>query len=148
MYLPGGNKMSITWQKRIVWTLYTAFFLAMLTSLCSCNQKAWTKRGYKKGWIKSDTITETIITESDSKDTIFKHSIIRDTVVLKENKLTVKYFYNNSDSTVYISGKCDSDTLYVDKVVTRIETKEGIHYRFWLVVLLILFLLLWLTRRK
>jgi hypothetical protein len=82
--------MSWLFLKRTVWIGYAALFVAFMVSMCSCNQKAWTKRGYTKGWIKSDTITETIITESDSKDTIFKHSIYRDTVVLKENNLKVK----------------------------------------------------------
>jgi hypothetical protein len=141
--------MSWLFLKRTVWIGYAALFVAFMVSMCSCNQKAWTKRGYTKGWIKSDTITETIITESDSKDTIFKHSIYRDTVVLKENKLTVKYFYNNSDSTVYLSGKCDSDTLYVDKYITRIETKEDhSDWPYWLVIGILFLLLLWLTRRK
>jgi hypothetical protein len=141
--------MSITWKRRFVFGALAFFWLAFMASMCSCNQKAWTKRGYSKGWIKSDTITETIITESDSKDTIFKHSIYRDTVVLKENKLTVKYFYNNSDSTVYLSGKCDSDTLYVDKYITRIETKEDhSDWPYWLVIGILFLLLLWLTRRK
>jgi hypothetical protein len=115
------------------------FWILVLLSMCSCGQKHWTKRGYKNGWIKSDTITETIYTESAEKDTIFKHSV--DTIVLKENKLTVKYFYNNSDSTVYLSGKCDSDTLYVDKYITKIETDQGKWYDNWIYWLIIAFLL-------
>jgi hypothetical protein len=140
--------MSWLFLKRTVWIGYAALFVAFMVSMCSCNQKAWTKRGYKHGWIKSDTITETIITESDSKDTIFKHSIIRDTVILKENKLTIKYFYNNNDSTVYLSGKCDSDTLYVDKVITKIETKERESlWPYWFIIALLVFVI-WLSRRK
>jgi hypothetical protein len=140
--------MSNTWKRRFVFGALAFFWIAFLASMCSCNQKAWTKRGYKHGWIKSDTITETIITESDSKDTIFKHSIIRDTVILKENKLTIKYFYNNNDSTVYLSGKCDSDTLYVDKVITKIETKERESlWPYWFIIALLVFVI-WLSRRK
>jgi hypothetical protein len=142
--------MKLHWQRIFVFVAYTAFMLAAMVTCCSCGQKHWTKRGYKNGWIKSDTITETIYTESAEKDTIFKHSIFRDTVVLKENKLTVKYFYNNSDSTVYLSGKCDSDTLYVDKYITKIQPDQGKWYNnwpYWLIIG-ILFLLLWAYKRR
>lgn len=118
--------------------------------LCSCTQKNWTKRGYEKGWIKSDTIIDTVYTKQDSKDTIFKHFMHRDTVFLKENKLTVKYFYNNSDSTVYLSGNCDPDTIRVPKIINTISTEDQPWYSDWPYWLAIVFLLVmsWLIAKS
>jgi hypothetical protein len=142
--------MKIHWPRTLTGLGYTVLFIMVVISCCSCGQKHWTKRGYKNGWIKADTITETIYTESAEKDTIFKHSIFRDTIVLKEDKLTVKYFYNNSDSTVYLSGKCDSDTIRVEKYITTIQPLSKPWYSdwpYWLIIG-ILFLLVWVLRRK
>lgn len=82
---------------------------------CGCNyhmNKVKSKCGFTT---KVDTLTlhDTITTERTIKDTLFKHS--RDTVVLKQNNLTVKYFYNTKDSTIYLQGKCDT----VIKVITK-----------------------------
>jgi len=78
---------------------------------------------------KVDTLTlhDTITTERTIKDTLFKHS--RDTVVLKEKNLTVKYFYNTKDSTIYLQGKCDT----VIKVITKKIPMSTINYNpnFW-----------------
>jgi hypothetical protein len=112
--------------KYVIWV-----FAALL--LFSCGQKTWTKRGYKNGWITSEIKYDTIITDSVSKDTVFRFGVIRDTVVLKEDKLTVKYFYNTSDSTVYLSGKCDPDTIRVEKVINNIETKESFNWT-WIMI--------------
>ena len=82
---------------------------------CGCNyhmNKVKSKCGFTT---KVDTLTlhDTITTERTIKDTLFKHS--RDTVVLKQNNLTVKYFYNTKDSTIYLQGKCDT----IIKVITK-----------------------------
>ena len=82
---------------------------------CSCNyhlKKVQSKCGFTT---KVDTLTlhDTIKTERTIKDTLFKHT--KDTVVLKQNNLTVKYFYNTKDSTIYLQGKCDT----VIKVITK-----------------------------
>ncbi len=82
---------------------------------CGCNyhmNKVKSKCGFTT---KVDTLTlhDTITTERTIKDTLFKHT--KDTVVLKQNNLTVKYFYNTKDSTIYLQGKCDT----VIKVITK-----------------------------
>lgn len=82
---------------------------------CGCNyhlKKVQSKCGFTT---KVDTLTlhDTIKTERTIKDTLFKHT--KDTVVLKQNNLTVKYFYNTKDSTIYLQGKCDT----IIKVITK-----------------------------
>lgn len=123
---------------------YALFLLVVFTSSCGFNH--WSKRGVQKGWYKNDTIIDSVFTKESSKDTIFNNYYTRDTVILKENKLTVKYFYNNSDSTVYLSGKCESDTIIVEKVI---NTVKGVHAPNWIyfVVATALFLLIVLLKR-
>lgn len=98
--------------------------LYILIAVTSCGQKSWTKRGYNHGWIKSEIKYDTFYTDSVTKDTVFRFGVVRDTVVIKEDKLTVKYFYNSNDSTVYLYGKCDPDSIIVPVEVIRIETKK------------------------
>jgi hypothetical protein len=122
---------------------YALYIAIGILILSSCGQRAWTKRGKKRGWIKSEIKYDTVYTDSVFKDTVFLFGRIRDTVILKEDKLTVKYFYNRKDSTVYLSGECDKDTLIVEKEIIRVETKEGFYWKthmigFLLVALIIL----------
>lgn len=104
----------IDYMKYIIGLVIVALLAILLTS-CGCNyhlKKVQSKCGYTT---KTDTLTlhDTITTERTIKDTLFKYS--KDTVVLKQNNLTVKYFYNTKDSTIYLQGKCDT----IVKVITR-----------------------------
>ena len=89
--------------------------ISLFMASCGCNyhmNKVKSKCGFTT---KVDTLTlhDTITTERTIKDTLFKHT--KDTVVLKQNNLTVKYFYNTKDSTIYLQGKCDT----IIKVITK-----------------------------
>jgi len=61
--------------------------------------------------IKKDTVwsKDTLVTTAVKHDSLF-HYYQPDTVYIKEGKMTVKYIFNK-DSTVYIQGKCDADTI-------------------------------------
>ena len=61
--------------------------------------------------IKSDTTyrTDTIIVKGGSKDTVFFNTISKDTIVIKENNMTIKYL-NRGDS-IFIHGDCDTIKL-------------------------------------
>lgn len=106
------------------------FYMAIISAIifvfasCDCNyhlNKAKSKCGYK---LSTDTIfrVDTLITTEYSRDSLFYFNQ-KDTVVLREGKLIMKYFYH--DSLVYLDGKCLSDTIikevpvYVNK--TEIE---------------------------
>ncbi len=89
-----------------------------LASSCSCN---WHLDRIKKkcdSHFKTDTIhiRDTIFVKGAIADTVFKRS--SDTVRLNYDRLHVKYYYNNHDSTTYIYGKCDPMVIYEDRVVT------------------------------
>lgn len=85
--------------------------ILLLLSSCSCNWHL-SKLEQKCGKFKTDTLTvhDTLVTLEVRKDTVFKY-FQRDTVIVREGKLTMKYFYRQHDSTVYLQGKCDPDTV-------------------------------------
>lgn len=80
----------------------------------SCTPEGRLRRLLKKHpeLVKSDTIfvADTIITTARSVDTVFAY-YQRDTVIIREGKITQRYFYNTTDSTVYIDCNCESDTI-------------------------------------
>lgn len=109
--LPKKGLKKATFGFSKLFSIGAGFGLVLIFNSCSCNwhlEKARSKCG---STIIKDTLTihDTLITESVTRDTIFNFNQ-SDTVILKEGKLTVKYFYH--DSLVYLQGKCDSDTIY------------------------------------
>jgi hypothetical protein len=92
----------------------------LMLSSCGCNyhlKKVEKKCGYSTS-TEVVTFHDTIYTERVVKDTIFSFTNSSDTVILKQDNLQIKYFYNTHDSTVYIKGECKTDTIYKDRVVT------------------------------
>ena len=91
-----------------------AFLLVLLIYFSSCNPAKRIARIVKRNpdLVKVDTVwqKDTIIFPSVTKDSTFRF-YHHDTVVLKKDNLTVKYFFNY-DSTVYLQGKCDADTVF------------------------------------
>jgi len=98
---------------------------------------------------------DTIVTLSVTTDTVFNY-FQKDTVIIREGKLTMKYFYNSHDSTVFLRGKCDADTIYKEYVtqinnVSAKETKWGLFKQFItgnLVSLLILITIIYIMLRN
>lgn len=121
--------------------------ILILLSSCTCNyhlNRAKLKCGYS---FKSDTVfkKDTVLISSVQTHTVF-HYNQKDTVIVKEGRLTMKYFYN--DSTVYLAGKCD--TVFVVKdipvVVNKTEVKESNFLHLWVIIVvlfIIIFKLLW-----
>lgn len=85
--------------------------LILLLSSCDCNFHL-ARLEKKCGKIAKDTLVvhDTLITKEVQKDTVFKY-FQRDSIIIREGKLVMKYYYNSHDSTVYLNGKCDSDTV-------------------------------------
>jgi len=100
-------------------------YILILLLLVSCSPEQRLQRLIKKhpDLIKTETKIDTIYINSVSVDTIFKQT--SDTVTIKENKLTMKYFYNNSDSTVYLSGHCKDSTIIVETVKTTVNPGDS-----------------------
>jgi hypothetical protein len=94
--------------------------VTLMLSSCGCNyhlKKVEKKCGYSTS-TEVVTFHDTIYTERVVKDTIFSFTNSSDTIILKQDNLQIKYFYNTHDSTVYIKGECKTDTIYKDRVVT------------------------------
>jgi len=123
--------------------------ILILLSSCTCNyhlNRAKLKCGYS---FKSDTVfkKDTVLINSVQTHTVF-HYNQKDTVIVKEGRLTMKYFYN--DSTVYLAGKCD--TVFVVKdvpvVVNQTEVKESNPWYLWVIIFLLLIMLIKLLWKK
>ena len=114
--------------------------LVFFITSCSCNYKL--KRLLKNcpELIKGDTLTirDTIRINSVEKDTLFNY-YTKDTVIIREGRLTMKYFYNSHDSTVYINGRCDTIFRIIEtKVPTNQIIQENNKNYFWLFAALLL----------
>lgn len=95
-------------------TSYLLLFIGILATLSSCSPERRIARiANKYNLAKSDTIfkKDTVVSEGAMRDTTI-HYYQRDTLVLKENNMVLKYYYNIRDSTVYLRGECLPDTVY------------------------------------
>ena len=115
----------------LIRTILVIASLAVLVSINSCACDYHMKRMRKKCdyVLQKDTVRvkDTVYVPSVQTDTIFKY-YQKDTVIIREGKLTMKYYYNNHDSTVYLSGKCD--TLNIIREVPVVVEKEVFKYDF------------------
>jgi len=88
-----------------------------LLMLTSC----YTKRKAIEKFCKSDsvsvTIHDTIRTETILSDTVFSASI--DTLILTKDRLSIRYI--KVRDSIYLSGNCLGDTLYITKEV-KVQT--------------------------
>jgi len=131
---------------KLLAVLITAFFTS-----CSCDwhlKRAKIKCNYN---VLTDTIwrIDTLKVNSVEKDTVFNY-YSRDTVVIREGRLTMKYFYNSHDSTVYLNGKCDTIKVlkYYPYIVNNTELKPNKNYIMWIMVGVLVLLSINLMVRK
>lgn len=96
--------------QKVVLALMGIFFALVLFSCDPAQRIARIVKRHPE-LIKTDTVwrKDTIITEGAQKDSVFRF-YQTDTVFMKKDNLTVKYFFNH-DSTIYLEGKCDPDTI-------------------------------------
>ena len=118
--------------------------LILCILLMGCSAEKQMQRALKRNpeLLKADTVVtlDTVYTEFVGIDTIFKPT--HDTVIIKENKLTMKYFYNSHDSIIYLEGECAPDTIVTEgKTITNTIIKEPTWWvnvkSYWWVVLVI-----------
>lgn len=89
----------------------------------------------------------TIITQISEADTTFNFNSSHDTTIIHNHNLTQKYYFNRKDSTVYISGKCDPDTIRIVQHTTTIKPSDnnggwkeiGLYIIIALLIILLLF---------
>lgn len=93
------------------------YLIPLFFLLASCSAGYHIKRAIKKDptILQADTVsvvdTVQIVTEQIERDTVFKLSETHDTLIIKEDKLTIKHYYNRITDSVFISGECESDTI-------------------------------------
>lgn len=121
-----NNKNQFDWLQVILFALAIFFFLFL--SSCSCDyhlSKARAKCGITQ---LTDTIykKDSIFVDRVRKDTAFYFNQT-DTVIIREGRLTMKYFYR--DSTVYLSGTCD--TIKIIREVPVIVNKTELKTNWW-----------------
>jgi hypothetical protein len=118
----------------------TILLLTLLLHSCSCEYRL--KQVKRKCGFTTDTVYKTleVIVPKVQKDTIFHFSHSqKDTVIIKEGRLTMRYFYNTHDSTVYLSGKCD--TVKIIKKIPQVINKyhsRAINWNWLLFIALLL----------
>ncbi len=125
--------------------LLSLLLILSLSYSCTCERKL--DRVLKKcpELLVNDTIKirDTIVINGVQKDTIFNY-LVKDTVIIREGGLTMKYFYNTHDSTIYLSGKCD--TIYIpytkDIPVNQVLNEDTKGFNWWMICAIGLALLL------
>jgi hypothetical protein len=90
--------------------------LALLLS-----QSCYTKRKAIEKFCKSDSVTvtihDTIRTETLRVDSVF--SVNLDTILLTKDRLSIRYI--KVRDSIYLSGECKGDTLYITKEI-KVQT--------------------------
>lgn len=113
-----------------------ALIFVLLLSGCSASYHL--KKAIQKGALMSvDTVyvEREIITPEVRTDTIF-HSVAGDTVRIERERLKIKYVRLPGDS-VFIEGKCESDTVFVKTPVyvnTEIKAPPS-KWKWWHIIL-------------
>jgi hypothetical protein len=83
-------------------------------------------------------------------DTTFYY-VQKDTVIVQEGKLVMKYFYNTHDSTVYLKGQCLPDTVFYEKqiITNNLELKADplVKYRWYFIGLFLVLLIIAILRK-
>lgn len=145
--------------------LFWLFFVISLLCIISCSPNCYDMYAKLKRkcpeLVKTDSITisDTTVLAGIQKDTVFKNSI--DTTFIKERQLTMKYFYNQTTNTVFLSGKCDTVTVIKeiktvkDFIITPGLALEalstyswGFAKTYWWVLILLAAFFYWLYPKK
>lgn len=133
-----NNKNSFDWLQALIFGLALSFVLFLAS--CSCEyhlKKAKAKCSLNQ---LTDTIwkKDSVFVDRVKKDTAFYYNQT-DTVIIKEGRLTMKYFYR--DSTVFLSGTCDTIKIIkeVPVIVNKTELKDTWNIKWYLLLIVVLF---------
>lgn len=100
--------------------------------LASCSPQARLSNLLKRHpeLVKTNTVyrKDTIIVHGATTDTVFRTQVTKDTVIIRENNLTVKYY--NDGKTIYLKGKCDTVRI-IREVPYQVNTIEATPETFW-----------------
>jgi hypothetical protein len=142
-----NNKNQFDWLQALLFGIALAFFLFL--GSCSCEYHL--KRAKAKCSLNqlTDTIwkKDSVFVDRIHKDTAFYFNQT-DTVIIKEGRLTMKYFYR--DSTVYLSGTCDTIKIIreVPVIVNKTELKDNWSDLKWYLLLIVILYALYNVFKK
>jgi hypothetical protein len=133
-----NNKNSFDWLQALIFGLVLAFVLFLASCSCEYHLKK------AKAKCSLDQLTDTIwkkdsvFVDRVHKDTAFYYNQT-DTVIIKEGRLTMKYFYR--DSTVFLSGTCDTIKIIkeVPVIVNKTELNDTWNIKWYLLLIIVLF---------
>jgi hypothetical protein len=109
--------------------------MAVILALSSCGCNYHLKQVKKKCNynVTTDTIyyRDTILVQEVRTDTVFK-SLLGDTVYINKDRLKLKYVSLPGDS-VFIQAKCETDTIYKDRIkyINKTEYKASQPWWHW-----------------
>ncbi len=132
--------------------LICIIILAIVATSCDCSYHLSRAKKKCNQALLSDTLIvhDTIITKGDRMDTTFYY-VQKDTVIVHEGKLVMKYFYNTHDSTVFLKGQCLPDTVFYEKQIisNSLELKDDplVKYRWWIIGAFAVMLLIAILRK-
>ncbi len=150
-------------------TLKNSFILISIACfLVSCIHSTKLERAERKIFkltqkytqlLKKDTVVyrDTLLSTEVKTDTSFIDKELTDTITITKDRLTIKYY--KKDSLIYIEGKCEEDTIFIekniiiDKIVIRdmstIMIIKRLARRFWgwLTFFLALFIIIALRKQ-
>ena len=130
--------------------------ISVLVTSCACDYHMGKIRKKCPSILEKDTIRvhDTIRISSVERDSSFYY-MQKDTVIIKEGRLTMKYFYNTTDSTVYLSGKCDTIRVVreiqipVERTIFKYDFLGSNKFLFSIILLLVcLILIAYLFKKK
>ncbi|MGV8130731.1 MAG: hypothetical protein ACP5N7_01350 [Candidatus Pacearchaeota archaeon] len=146
--LPNNNNF----ERWVIVGLVIAFIVVLMAS-CSCEYHLDRVKSKCGITALNDTtvIYDTVIVIGVRKDTVF-HYLQKDTVIVEKGRLTMKYFYNTKDSTVYLKGDCKTDTI-IKTIKVKTTSYEVVYniwntYKWWILGIVILLLILFIIKTK
>lgn len=63
-----------------------------------------------------EIVRDTIVIKGETVERNFYYNQ-KDTVFIKGDKITMKYYYHTYDSTVYLQGHCEAETIFFERIV-------------------------------
>lgn len=121
------------------WIIGIIFLVIVLLGLCSCGQKQWKQRGFKKGWIDTSEVTNTVTLPPDTVkiDSIVNNfitdldTLLNDTCLSKEKKERIKWIIKEKFIPQIIKGTFPDTTIIQDGVKINFKnTDKGIKLSF------------------
>lgn len=94
--------------------------ILFITGCTPGKRLAWLLRKHPE-LVRTDTIyrRDTTIIDGASADTVFHTQITRDTLIIRDKQLTIKYF--NDGKQTFIQGKCDT-VIVVKEIPTVVNS--------------------------